>query len=151
MKLMKTSVSVVLILTGNSAAYCQATDAARYVNAQGIEVIQARRPQTQSDSHVAASKIAALSTTPALPNIASSDSRLQISAKVQLSRDQDRLAILNQELATENKAFENKIRIMQTPAMKEKLSPEEQTRLQETLVDHERNMRALKAEIGRVR
>lgn len=40
---------------------------------------------------------------------------------------------------------------MQNAALKAKLSEEELKRLQETIVDHEKNIRALNGEIGRLR
>jgi hypothetical protein len=79
------------------------------------------------------------------------DVKLQIPAATQRSRDRDRLTILTQELASESEAFESKFKIMQTPALKAKLNAQEAVRLQETLLDHEKNIRALHAEIGRAR
>lgn len=151
MKFLPTTFSAVLLLTGSSSAFCQATDAARYVNAQGIEVIQARRPVTPPEPVVQAPKAGAVLKNAAAPIVANGDSKLQVSAKEQRNRDQDRLVILTEELATESKAFENKIKIMQTPAMRSKLSSDELARLQETMVDHEKNMRSLNAEISRAR
>lgn len=145
-----TLVSAVLILTG-SAAQAQNSDAARYVNEQGIEVIQPRRSAAAPDSTAALPKASAVKKIAGPAPAGRNDSKMQVSVKEQLTRDEDRLTILTEELALEGKAFENKIKIMQTPAMKAKLSPEELTRLQETMVGHEKNMRALRAEIGRVR
>ena len=132
-----------------SDAPAQSTEAARYVNPQGIEVIQARRPPAPEAER--ADKASAPKKTGSTAPPASIDGKLQVSAKEQSTRDEDRLAILSQELARESASLENKVKILQTPAMKAKLSEDELKRLQETLLDHEKNMRALNAEISRVR
>ena len=145
---------IALTLAATDVA-AQSTDAARYVNSQGIEVIQPRRPPAPEPGKTGpadkadrtGSVSSAGSATPAAPI----DAKLRVSAKDQASRDQDRLDILNQELADETKAFETKARILQTPEMKAKLDDEGLKRLQETIIEHGKNIRALQAEISRVR
>jgi hypothetical protein len=146
------------ILAGlGPGAQAQSTEAARYVNPQGIEVIQARRPPAVEEAKVPTEKngsvIKAMTGTNPAPVQASAalDSRLLVSNKEQRDRDQDRLAILTQELATENAGLQTKIRVLQDPALKAGLSASDLKRLGETAMDHEKNIRALNAEIGRVR
>ena len=135
----------------------QSTEAARYVNPQGIEVIQARQPpasldQQGADKPALVSKPAAgAAKNSAVRDTTPSSSKLPATAQGQRVRDDDRLGILRLELANEGNALENKLRILATPAMQSKLAPDELKRLQETVVDHEKNIRSLNAEIERVR
>jgi hypothetical protein len=137
-----------------AGASAQSTEAARYVNPQGIEVIQARRaPASEERAHGTDKPGVVIKTAPAAAaaGAASMGGKMQVTAQEQRSRDEDRLAILNAELATENKALETKLRILSTPAMQAKLTPDELRRVQETAADHEKNIRSLNAEIGRVK
>ena len=153
---MRHSTAALLLLLPVAGASAQSTEAARYVNPQGIEVIQARRPPSAEESRPAPAKQSVVVKTapgssPAAPGAAAASGKMQVTAQEQRSRDEDRLAILNAELATESKALETKLRILATPAMQGKLSPDDLKRLQETAVDHEKNIRSLNAEIGRVK
>ena len=140
--------------------YAQSIDAPRYVNAQGVEVIQGRRaaPPALPRMEVQASADDA----PAPASAAKSNARsadtgpakkaaFQIAAGEQDARDRDRLAILNEEMRSENAALESKIRILQSPAMRAKLDPEQLKRLQETTLEHEKNIRSLTSEINRAK
>ena len=131
------------------SAFAQSSDASRYVNPQGVEVIGGRRSGPVEQGAVPVSRPAL---TPSASSAAKSgDSRLQVSPRQQSARDEDRLVILNSELKKEADAFETKLRIVQTPALKAKLSTDDLARVEAGLVDHERNVRSLNAEIGRVR
>lgn len=153
MKLSTIYVGTLLALAAGGAC-CQTTDAARYLNPQGIEVIQPRRQVAVDDAHPRVEKpggVVKATPAAAASAAASAGGKMQVTAQEQRSRDEDRLAILNAELATESKALETKLRILATPAMQGKLSPDDLKRLQETAVDHEKNIRSLNAEIGRVK
>lgn len=148
-------VFLTLLCAGASA---QSTEAARYVNPQGIEVIQARRPPAVEENRQGAdkptpvSKPAPAGTMAAVaPVVRLASSKLQITAQEQRGRDEDRLAILKTELSSESGALDTKLRILGTPAMQAKLTADELKRVQETAADHERNIRALNVEIGRVK
>jgi hypothetical protein len=54
-------------------------------------------------------------------------------------------------MRSENAALESKIRVLQSPAMRAKLDPEQLKRLQETTLEHEKNIRALTSEINRAK
>jgi hypothetical protein len=130
-----------------TAAFAQSADAARYVNAQGIEVIQSRRTVAAQAPVTEAAKN--VPRPPAAP--AAVDAKLLIPAKEQAARDQDRLSILKAELKDETSAFETKLRILQAPAANGKLSADERQRIEEAMTRHQNNIRALNAEIARIR
>lgn len=147
-----------LALAAPLGVQAQSIDAERYVNAQGVEVIQGRRaapaaapaPAPEADN-------APVPPTPARPVLRTEPAAqarpaaFQIGAGEQDARDRDRLAILKQEMHAENSALEQKIRILQSPEMRAKLDPEQLKRLQETTLEHERNIRALTVEINRAK
>lgn len=146
--------------TALAAPPSQATEAARYVNAQGIEVIQARANNPVADQSALNPTPVA---TPAPPrrsfsvangaaNIAqafrvSNDPKLHISAREQSARDRDRLTILQQELMKELTAYEQKTRLLKRSAINGAMPKDEIDRLREVTIDHEKNIRALNAEI----
>lgn len=148
--------AILALALSASGAFAQATEAARYVNAQGIEVIQARRTvapeqiggkrETQGRAVEAAKSVPKPSAVPAV-----FERKFLISTKEQTAREQDRLAILQAELRDETAAFESKLKILHAPATDPKLSPDERQRIQETLIRHQNNIRALNGEIGRIR
>ena len=141
--------------------HAQSIDASRYVNAQGVEVIQGRRsaqpaaPQAQAPT--SADEAPQQQATPVRPNGRAAEAgpakkaAFQIAAGEQDARDRDRLAILNEEMRSENAALESKIRVLQSPAMRAKLDPEQLKRLQETTLEHGKNIRALTSEINRAK
>jgi hypothetical protein len=139
---------------------CAQSDASRYINAQGVEVIQGRRAPQAAPAAAAADTAAgeAPAQVPAArPKAGPAEAgqarkaAFQIAAGEQDARDRDRLAILNEEMRSENAALESKIRILQSPAMRAKLDPEQLKRLQETTLEHERNIRSLTSEINRAK
>lgn len=151
-----------VLLAAPLGLQAQSIDAERYVNAQGVEVIQGRRaapaaapapapaPAPEADN-------ATVPSTPARPAVRTEPAAqarpaaFQIGAGEQDVRDRDRLAILKQEMQAENSALEQKIRILSNKELRSKLDPEQLKRLQETTLEHERNIRALTAEINRAR
>lgn len=147
-----------LALAAPLGVQAQSIDAERYVNAQGVEVIQGRRvTPLAAPASVPEADNAAVPPTPARPVVRTEPAAqarpaaFQIGAGEQDARDRDRLAILKQEMHAENSALEQKIRILQSPAMRAKLDPEQLKRLQETTLEHERNIRALTTEINRAK
>ncbi len=139
--------------------YAQAIDAPRYINAQGVEVIQGRRaakpgPSAGIDSEGgdASGPVSGAQAIPKRPEPARvMAAGYQIAAGEQQQRDRDRLSILEEEMHAENVALESKIRVLQDPAMRAKLDAEQLKRLQETTLAHEKNIRALHSEIGRAK
>jgi len=129
----------------------QSSDAARYVNAQGVEVIQARRAVKLEEANAAPERRLPVTAPRAAIAAGAARSTLKISAHEQYLRDEDRMAILQDELKKEAAEFETKVRLVQTPALKAKLSAEELARVETGLADHEKNLRSLNAEIGRMR
>ncbi|MDQ8017143.1 MAG: hypothetical protein AAGD03_09255 [Bordetella sp.] len=68
-------------------------------------------------------------------------------------RESDRLWILEQELGKESKELENKRRLLSlpTPSAADPLATAMRSRLQDEVVSHERNLAALRRELGRVK
>jgi small-conductance mechanosensitive channel len=79
------------------------------------------------------------------------ESKFLIPAKEQAARDLDRLAVLQEELKLETAAFNTKRKILEAPATNSRLGPDERGRVQEAIVRHEQNIRALNAGIARIR
>ncbi|TXF99526.1 hypothetical protein [Massilia arenae] len=137
----------------------QAIDAPRYVNAQGVEVIQGRRAARPAptagvgseDGNASGPVSRALAIPKSAEPARATAAGYQIAAGEQQQRDRDRLSILEQEMHAENVALESKIRVLQDPAMRAKLDAEQFKRLQETTLAHEKNIRALHSEIARVK
>jgi hypothetical protein len=128
----------------------QSSEAARYVNRQGVEIIQNRIAETPpaSASKPAATETAAARTTAERP-VAVRDARFQIPAKEQSERDRDRLAILRQELLTEMENYQTKNKILHSPSMQASLSEAQLQRVRDTAHAHEQNIRDLNSEISR--
>lgn len=151
---------VVSAMSAGAGACAQSIEASRYVNRDGIEVIQARpQADTEAAGSVvmtdAAPKQTRAAKAPSL-NLQQTvqvmpDRRMQVSASEQRARDKDRLTILNQELYKELAEFETKNKVLKTPSMRGKLPEAELARLRELASDHEKNIRALMAEISGVR
>lgn len=129
-------------------AGAQTSEAARYTNQQGIEIIQnrpAEQPASASKPTVAAAK-------PSAPEPAAAgvrDARFQISPKDQAERDRDRLAILRQELLKEMEGYQAKNKILHSPSMQASLTDDQLQRVRDTAHAHEQNIRDLNSEINR--
>ena len=140
------------LATAPSFVQAQSAEAWRRINAQGVEVIQARAPAQQEEKvriqKPAGTRVASQDGSAAL---VAADPMLQVSPPQQRSRDEGRLDILTHELAAESAALDKQLRILQSPTLRNKLSGDELKRLEETALDHEKNLRALNAEIGRAR
>lgn len=162
MKRLRLAGAACMLLALAPGLHAQSIDAERYVNAQGIEVIQGRRaaPPATAPAAPAPDAGAALAPAPSAPARAplvtgnaaqAKPAAFQIGAGEQDARDRERLAILKQEMQAENSALEQKVRILSNAELRSKLDPDQLKRLQETTLEHERNIRALTAEIRRAR
>lgn len=140
------------VITYNAAA--QSTEAARYVNNQGIEVIQARAAPKPADTGASQSsaKASGEQEAGAVRSVSvAANPKLHVSASQQMARDKERLAILNQELLKELGEYETKTKVLRSPALSGKLAEAELTRMRELAGEHEKNIRSLQAEINGVR
>lgn len=125
------------------------------MGSQGIEIIQNRSAPARSAALIVAgtqgesgpSAPAVKGTIPGQPV----DSSLIVSPATQAARDRDRLGILQQELLNEASVFQKKSNILRSPQLLAKLGAEDIAGLKAALVDHESNLRALNAEISRVK
>lgn len=141
------------------ALQAQSIDAPRYVNAQGVEVIQGRRAPSApvaaavgEDGRQGAAP-GPTSKTVKMPADAAQarPASYQIGAGEQQQRDRDRRAILEDELRAEHVSLDSKIRVLQSAELRSKLDSDALKRLQETTLDHEKNIRALHAELTRAK
>jgi len=158
MKHLRPALAACLAL-GAPAVHAQSSDAERYINAQGVEVIQGRRlaaPSVPAPAMAtpADGAVPAPAAKPPARNAQAAEARpaaFQIGAGEQGARDRERLAILKQEMDAENSALEQKVRILSNAQLRAKLDPEQLKRLQETTLEHERNIRSLTSEINRAK
>jgi len=161
---MKTQL-VLLVLACTGCARADASDsvsAARYTDAQGVEVIHNRNVQGPAGD--AAPSIGAggsLVTTigkrempmarkVATLQVAGDDPKLRINASEQEQRDRDRLAILQQELEAEVRGMEDAARRAKR-ARTDGLNAAQSERITKELYEHQQNILALHAELRRVR
>ncbi|PHV07910.1 hypothetical protein CSQ96_08455 [Janthinobacterium sp. BJB412] len=118
--------------------------ATRYIDAQGVEMIQNRaRPAP------AAAVVQAPAALAAKPSAAARAPGWQISAAEQAGRDQDRLDILKQELAAEVRLYESVTKALAGVAGKT-TDASGQARLYRDLNEHQKNIQSLHAEIRRI-
>lgn len=143
--------AVVLLWMGQPlSASSQALEAARYVNKEGIEVIQGREAARPAAAVASLLSGAAAQLEKAADTVAGKDGdRFRISAARQRERDQERLAILHEEMAHETAALQAKAAILTSHERSPRLGEAELTRVREQVRAHEANVRALHAEIGR--
>ena len=144
-----------------SSAQAQSIEASRYVNGQGIEVIQGRTPPVASaaekkqDAAPASGSVTTPRAAQAVRTVdggaTAADPRMRVSAAEQRARDKDRLAILNEELGREMGEYNAKSKILNSPSMRDKLPPAELARVRELAADHEKNIQTLMSEIAGVR
>jgi hypothetical protein len=142
--------TIAVLLAGPALA--GATEAQRYIDAQGVEVIHNRTVavDTPAAAPMAGKRRAVAAPVAELaPASIRVDARMRIPADEQARRDSDRIAILNQELMTEAKAYEAKWKTLNAPGADAALPAPELARLKEEISGHERNIRALNAELRR--
>jgi hypothetical protein len=144
------SILLLLLLLGAGAANAQIS-ATRYIDADGVEVIQNRS---------AAVPVAASPKAPPVPVAHARkvnkdellyDAKFNVSATEQAQRDRDRVAILQQELDTESRKYEAAYKRVQDSAAGNKPSADEAKRMTEDLYDHQKNIQALNTELRRAR
>lgn len=99
-------IGTVVLLFTCGGALAQSTEAARYVNHQGVEVIEARRPLPTKVDPVQAEKPSGPRMVAGAAPASAVEAKLQVSAQEQRGRDEDRMTILKRELAVESAAFE---------------------------------------------
>lgn len=121
------------------------TSATRYIDPQGVEIIQNRaRPAPAAALSAATPPPAAASA-----NAAARAPGWQVSAAEQAVRDRDRLDILKQELADQVRLYESVTKALAGEAGKTTGAPE-QARLYRELHEYQTNIQALNAEIRRL-
>jgi len=131
---------------------------ARYIDAQGVEVIHNRNAETATGQPVAgpegvvtnlgAQDQARRRQTPDIG--VQNDPKLRVSAAEQEQRDRGRVDILQQELEAEVRSLEAVTRRAQRAAA-DKLSAAQVQRVTEELNEHQQNILALHAELRRAR
>lgn len=149
---MKTLAFVLLALAAGTAAAADSVSAQRYVDAQGVEVIQNRSPAGTAGAvkQLSGATERAASGKLAAPASGVRDAHFQVSAGEQAARDLDRVAILEQELNNEMRAIAEMSRLSAALAG---ASPgtQDPVRVKERMNDHEKNIAALQAELRRAR
>lgn len=151
---MKTLALLLLALASGSAAAADTISAQRYVDAQGVEVIQNRSPAPAAGTirQLSGATERAASVKLAAPAPASGvrDARFQVSAGEQARRDLDRVGILEQELNNEMRAVGEITRLSAALAGSAP-GGQDQARVKERMNDHQKNIAALQAELRRAR
>ncbi len=144
--------SLFFIVTASNSLCAGVTEAERYVDTQGIEVIH-NRSATLVSGNSASSNVSKIGVSPQLKpvltanNLAMVESKMQIPKQEQQKRDSGRLSILNQEMMMEASAYQTIWRALHVPNMKASLDIESTRKLQQSLNDHEQNIRLLTSEI----
>jgi hypothetical protein len=149
------------MLAAGGAAHSATSEARRHTDAQGIEFISSRQtaagaraesvpaapasPPRPSGAVGAESRPAAVSTTA----VSARAIHQTVSIKEQRLRDQDRLAILQQELNTETGHYQRTRQALDHPAVRGGADRDAVQRLSDQLTRHEQNIKALHAEIRR--
>lgn len=132
------------------AASAQQAPAQRYIDAQGVEIIQNR--DAARPAQAAQPRAGAVRTAPAAA-AAAADPKLQVSAAEQSARDLDRAAILREELAQEMRKFEAASKALVQGEQAARAQPQAGSalpRLKEILHTHQQNIEAISAELRRV-
>lgn len=149
---MKYCLLTICLLGGAGAVPAAPIAPARYIDAQGVEVIHNRGAEPAPPAAVVG---AGQVTTPAeiapprkpVASVAN-DARMKISADAQRERDRDRVAILKEELANEVRALEATFqRAKQASA--DKLSAADSRRVTEEMYAHQQNILSLHSELRR--
>lgn len=145
----KTIVTFILLCSAGGAGAQQAP-AQRYMDAQGVEIIQNRSAPRPAAAEPARGGVR---TAPA-PALAVADPRLQVSAAEQSARDLDREAILREELGVETRKFEAATKALVRAEQAARGQPEVGAvlkQLKEALHSHQQNIESITAELQRTR
>lgn len=146
---MKTILSL-LFLLGAGAANAQIS-ATRYIDADGVEVIQNRAAAVPVAASAQAAPVPVAFAKKANKDELLYDSKFHVSAAEQAGRDRDRVAILQHELDTESRKYEAAHKRIQDSAAGNKPSADEAKLMTENLYDHQKNIQTLNAELRRAR
>lgn len=118
----------------------------RYIDAQGVEVIHDRgAPAVDAIPTVFKTSM------PAPVPVPAASPKLTIAPAEQAARDRDRVAILEQELDRESRAYADVWAKLNPPARTPKPAPEDAVHMSEQLSAHQNNIQALHAELRRAR
>jgi hypothetical protein len=146
---------ILFTLTVACAATAQPIEAARYVNAQGVEILVSRnspKPQEAAASQAATPvpPIAAHSVKEgtANANITLARNEHRVNPGQQAARDDERRRILLQELLGERQQLETKHKALRSPHAPTDLSALQRHQLNEAVERHESNIKSLNREIG---
>lgn len=150
----KTIVTIVLLCgAGAGGAGAQQAPAQRYMDAQGVEIIQNRGAPRPAMPEPA--RGGSVRTAPAAPAaLAVADPRLQVSAAEQSERDLDREAILREELGAETRKFEAATKALVRAEQAARGQPEVGAvlkQLEAVLHSHQQNIESITAELQRTR
>lgn len=115
---------------------------ARYIDAQGVEVIHDRG----APGGAAAPTVARTG----MP-VPAAGPKLTIAPAEQAARDRDRVAILEQELDAESHAYADVWTKLNPPAHAPRPAAQDAARMSEQLISHQKNIQALHAELRRAR
>jgi hypothetical protein len=144
-----------LLLLGGAGSASAQISATRYIDAQGVEVIQSRRasvPGTEAGAPPAPVPAApAAQARKVKPDNLMYDPKLQVSAAEQARRDRDRVAILQQELDVEARKYEAAFQRAQGGGPDNKPNADDAQRINEELYERQKNIQALTAELRRAR
>ena len=136
-----------LLLLGGAGSASAQISATRYIDAQGVEVIQSRRaavPGTEAGAPAAPAR-------KVKTDNLMYDPKLQVSAAEQARRDRDRVAILQQELDVEARKYEAAFQRAQGGGPDNKPNADDAQRINEELYERQKNIQALTAELRRAR
>lgn len=148
---MRKTVFTIILACSAGGTLAQQAPAQRYMDAQGVEIIQNRNAPRQGGMDMprtAASKLATV------PDGAVADPRLQVSVAEQSARDRDREAILREELGHETAKFEAASKAFVKAEQAARGQPQVETvlkQLKQVLHTHQQNMESLTAELQRTR
>jgi hypothetical protein len=123
---------------------------ARYIDAQGVEVIHDRGAPAV-DAIPTAPQPGTSAPAPVPASGAAVSPKLTIAPAEQAARDRDRVTILEQELDRESHAYADLWARLNAPPRTPRPVPEDAARMTEQLSAHQKNIQALHAELRRVR
>ncbi|MEW6021103.1 MAG: hypothetical protein AB1807_03070 [Pseudomonadota bacterium] len=148
---MRKTVFTIVFACSAGGTLAQQAPAQRYMDAQGVEIIQNRNAPRQGGMDMPRTTASKAAT---VPDGAAADPRLQVSAAEQSARDRDREAILREELGHETAKFEAASKAFVKAEQAARGQPQVEgvlKQLKEVLHTHQQNMESLTAELQRTR
>lgn len=140
---------IIIYLMSAGGAWAQAAPAQRYMDDQGVEIIQNRAAPPRP----AVAVVAAREPAPG-PAQTTADPRLRIGQAEQAARDRDREAVLREELGQETRKFEAATKALAQAEHAARSQPQAAAilkQLKEVLHAHQQNILSLHAELQRNR